>query len=118
MIEGTGAGAALGLGIECCKTFGTVVMMGNPHRDTTIKLAQHSMILRKELVLRGIWNSHYAQSPINEWQYTVQMLDEGRMQVEDLITHRSTLDGIPKLCEDIYTHKVSICKALYSVNAK
>ena len=92
--------------------------MGNPHRDTTIKLAQHSMILRKELVLRGIWNSHYAQSPINEWQYTVQMLDEGRMQVEDLITHRSTLDGIPKLCEDIYTHKVSICKALYSVNAK
>ena len=114
----TGAGAALGLGIECCKTFGTVVMMGNPHRDTTIKLAQHSMILRKELVLRGIWNSHYAQSPINEWQYTVQMLDEGRMQVEDLITHRSTLDGIPKLCEDIYTHKVSICKALYSVNAK
>ena len=46
------------------------------------------------------------------------MLDEGRMQVEDLITHRSTLDGIPKLCEDIYTHKVSICKALYSVNAK
>ena len=118
VIEGTGAGAALGLGIECCKTFGTVVMMGNPHRDTTIKLAQHSMILRKELVLRGIWNSHYAQSPINEWQYTVQMLDEGRMQVEDLITHRSTLDGIPKLCEDIYTHKVSICKALYSVNAK
>lgn len=114
VIEGTGAGAALGLGIECVKTFGTVVMMGNPHKDTTIKLHQHSQILRKELRIQGIWNSHYADTPINEWHYTVKMMDEGVMQVEDLITHRSSLDDLPKLCEDIYTHKVSICKAMYS----
>ena len=117
VIEGTGAGAALGLGIECVKTFGTVLMMGNPHRDTTIKLHQHSQILRKELTIQGIWNSHYA-APINEWHYTVKMMDEGVMQVEDLITHRSSLEDLPKLCEDIYTHKVSICKAMYSTNAK
>ncbi len=108
VIEGTGSGAALGLGIECCKTFGTVVLMGNPHRDTTIKLSQHSQILRKELRLQGIWNSHYAATPINEWHYTVKMLDSGAMQVEDLITHKCNLDDLPKLCEDIYTHKVSI----------
>jgi len=118
VIEGTGAGAALGLAIECVKTFGTVLMMGNPHRDTTIKLHQHSQILRKELTIQGIWNSHYAQSPINEWHYTVKMLDAGIMQVEDLITHRSDLEDLPQLCEDIYNRKVSICKALYSKGTK
>lgn len=114
VIEGTGTGAALGQCIECARTFGTVVMMGNPHRDTTIYLAQHSMILRKELTLQGIWNSHYAATPINEWQFTVKMMDEDRMRVDDLVTHRSNLDRLPQLCSDIYTQKISICKALYS----
>jgi L-iditol 2-dehydrogenase len=116
-IEGTGTGAALGQAIECTRTFGTVVMMGNPHKDTTIKLAQHSQILRKELVLRGIWNSHFAATPINEWVYTVRMLDEGKMKVLDLITHRASLDELPKLCEDIYKQRISICKAVYSAKA-
>lgn len=114
VIEGTGAGAALGQAIECARAFGTVVMMGNPHTDTTLKLTQHSQILRKELCLQGTWNSHYAATPINEWIYTVKMLDEGKLQVTDLITHRSSLENLPGLCDDIYNRKVSICKALYS----
>ena len=118
VIEGTGTGAALGQCIECCRTFGTVVMMGNPHKDTTIKLHQHSQVLRKELTIRGIWNSHYADTPINEWHYTLKMMDAGVMQVEDLITHRSDLEHLPQLCEDIFTRKVSICKAMYSRNGK
>ena len=93
-------------------------MMGNPHKDTTIKLHQHSQVLRKELTIRGIWNSHYADTPINEWHYTLKMMDAGVMQVEDLITHRSDLEHLPQLCEDIFTRKVSICKAMYSRNAK
>jgi L-iditol 2-dehydrogenase len=116
-IEGTGTGAALGQAIECTRTFGTIVMMGNPHKDTTIKLAQHSQILRKELELRGIWNSHFAATPINEWVYTVKMLDEGKMKVLDLISHRASLDELPRLCEDIYKQRVSICKAVYSAKA-
>ena len=113
VIEGTGVGAALGQCIDCCRPLGTVVLMGNPHRDSTIKLSQHSAILRKELKLQGIWNSHYADTPTNEWDYTVKMMDAGIMKVEDLITHRSNLEDLPQLCDDIYTRKVSICKALY-----
>lgn len=113
VIEGTGTGAALGQCIECARTFGTVVLMGNPARDTTIKLSQHSNILRKELTLQGIWNSHYADTPINEWKYTIKALDEGSMVVEDLVSHRSDLDGLPALCQGIYDKSISICKALY-----
>jgi L-iditol 2-dehydrogenase len=117
VIEGTGTGAALGQAIDCARTFGTVVLMGNPHKDTTIKLAQHSQLLRKELVLKGMWNSHFAATPVNEWEYTVKMLDAGRMKVMDLITHRASLEDLPRLCEDIYRQRISICKAIYSARA-
>ena len=93
-------------------------MLGNPHKDTTITLAQHSSILRKELVIKGVWNSHYAPTPINEWVYTVDMMDAGKMQVEDLITHRVGIEELPRLCSDIYEHRVTICKALYSGKTK
>ncbi|MDO5563934.1 MAG: galactitol-1-phosphate 5-dehydrogenase [Eubacteriales bacterium] len=118
IIEGTGSGNALCQAIECCKTFGTIVLMGNPNRDTNIKLSDHSLILRKELNIKGSWNSHYNNSPINEWYYTVKMLDEEKMKVKNLITHKSNLNNLPKLCEDIYKKNISICKAIYSKNEK
>ncbi|MDR1507684.1 MAG: galactitol-1-phosphate 5-dehydrogenase [Treponema sp.] len=116
-IEGTGTGAALAQAIDCTRTFGTVVLMGNPHKDTTIPLSRHSQILRKELILKGMWNSHFAATPINEWTYTVDMLDAGKMQVMDLVTHRASLEDLPRLCEDIYKQRVNICKAIYSAKA-
>ena len=113
-VEGTGFGSALGQCIEVTRTFGTVAMMGNPSRDSTIKLAQHSSILRKELNIVGVWNSHYADTPINEWRFTMKMFDEGRMQVEDLISHRATLEDIPALARGIHDRTINICKAIYS----
>ncbi len=114
VIEGTGTQAALNQAIDCVRTFGTIVMLGNPHKDTTIQLGCHSSILRKELNLVGVWNSHYFDLPINEWVYTVKMIDEKKMMVEDLVTHRCGIDELPQLFDDIYEKKVSICKALYS----
>lgn len=115
VIEGTGTGAALGQAIECCKTMGTIVLMGNPGKDTGIKMSQHSQILRKELTIKGIWNSHYSDFPINEWKVTVDNIDNGKMVVTDLITHKCSLDELPNLCDDIYNRKVTICKAIYSL---
>ena len=83
-------------------------------------ICPHSLFFRsmvygpqEELTIQGIWNSHYAATPINEWHYTVKMMDAGIMQVEDLVTHRANLEELPQLCEDIYTRKVNICKAMY-----
>ena len=73
--EGTGFGSALNNAIDCVRPFATVVMVGNPAGDTTIGKVQHSKILRKELTINGIWNSHFSNLPINEWRYTVDMLD-------------------------------------------
>lgn len=116
-VEATGSAAAFGQAIECSRTFGTVALMGNPARDTVLKLSQHSNILRREITLKGVWNSHYLDDTVNEWAFTVRMIDEGKMRVTDLITHRANLDDVPALTRGIYDRSISICKAIYSEGA-
>lgn len=113
-IEGTGAGAALVGCVACVRPRGTIALLGNPARDTTLPLKSHSTVLRKELTIQGVWNSSRAPYPIDEWAYTVQMMDEGKLQVEDLITDRLTLDELPGVFEEIRSGKRKIIKAMYA----
>lgn len=112
-IEGTGFGSTLDECINCVKPMGRIVMLGNPTQDASaISRKAHSSILRKELTILGAWNSNYAPYPVNEWRYTVAMLDSGRFKCADLITHRCDLDGLPELCRRIHEHEITICKAV------
>lgn len=118
VIEGTGTSSAMNHAVECCRPEGMIVLLGNPRYDTTIELDMHSMILRKELRLTGVWNNYYNTLPFNEWEYTVKMLDERKLKVADLITHRSDLEHLKELFDDIHDGKITICKAMYSEAAE
>lgn len=116
VIEGTGTGSGCNTAIQLCRAFGRIVLMGNPHRDTTLTLDNHSLILRKELNVLGMWNSHYAPLPFNEWDYTVAKIDSGELAVADLITHRASLAGLKALFDGIHDRSITICKAIYSAD--
>lgn len=88
-------------------------MLGNPAGNTAISQSAHSQLLRRELVIKGIWNSHFGSTPINEWEYTVAMMDAGTFECQDLISHRTNIDELPELIDKIYNRKVISCKTLY-----
>lgn len=113
VIEGTGFSDPFCSAINLCKPHGKIVLMGNPAGDTLIKQKFHSLILRKELNICGIWNSYYKGIDIDEWEYSVEAIAKGKMQVVDLITHKVSLEDLPNLCDDIYNKKASICKAVF-----
>lgn len=116
VIEGTGFGSALEQGIACARPMGRIVLLGNPIQETSaISRKAHSSILRKELQISGAWNSNYSPFPINEWRYTVELMDSGRLETSDLITHRCQLDDLPALCQKIRTHEITICKAICTI---
>lgn len=116
VIEGTGCSGGINDAIQLAKVHGTVVLMGNPAKDTLLKLANHSLVLRKELTLQGIWNSNYSNTPINEWEYTVKMIETGQLETADLITHRVGIDDMKSLFDQIHNREVTICKAIYSAS--
>lgn len=113
-VEGTGFSGALENCIHCIKPFGRIVLVGNPAGNTQITQKAHSLLLRKEATINGIWNSHFGNSPINEWHYTVEMMDSGKFTCGDLISHRVGIQDVPALIQSIHDRTVSICKALYS----
>lgn len=113
-IEGTGVGSVLNSCVECVRSCGTISLLGNPANEAVIPINIHSTMLRKELNLNGVWNSSRAPYPINEWTYTVQMMDEGKFECEDLITDRLTLEELPEVIESIHNGTRHIVKAVYS----
>lgn len=114
IIEGTGYSSALENAVWCSRSFATIVLMGNPAGNTTLSKEAHSHVLRQELTFKGIWNSHFGSQPINEWSYTVDMMDKGIFQCQDLISHRCSLDDLPGTVEKVHNRELSICKLLFS----
>lgn len=94
-LEGTGASAALNTLVNSMKAHGRVVLMGNPARNMDLAQSTYSQILRRELLLRGTWNSSFNRS-VNDWTATVDAMSSGKIRYEELITHRYSLD---RCCE-------------------
>lgn len=112
-IEGTGFSSALENAINVLKPFGRITLMGNPAGNTTISQKAHSTILRKELEINGMWNSHFCSSPINEWEYTISCMDKKTFFCDDLVSHSMGLDELPSFIEKMHKKEVVTCKVLY-----
>jgi len=90
-IEGTGVSSALESGLEAVKAFGNVVLMGNPYGDIHISQKSYWHILRKQLTLKGAWNSMF-NSFRNEWQIVLDLVAGGSLPLENMISHRFKLE--------------------------
>lgn len=112
-IEGTGSGSALIDCVECVRSCGTIALLGNPMGEAKIPVKAHSMMLRKEVTINGVWNSSRAPYPLNEWSYTVRMMDEGKFEVLDLITDRLSLEELPQALKEIKEGTRHVVKGVY-----
>lgn len=113
-VEGTGTSAALCGCVACVRAKGSIALLGNPMGDTLLPLNIHAAALRKELTIRGVWNSSRAPHPVDEWAYTVHMMDTGRFAVSDLITDRLALETFPQAMEDIRSGTRKTIKAMFT----
>lgn len=85
VVEGTGAGAALENCLRVAATFGRVVLMGNPLSAMNVDQKAYWEILRKQLTLKGTWNSSY-NGVHNDWQKALTCMPA--LDLSRLITHR------------------------------
>jgi L-iditol 2-dehydrogenase len=91
VIEAAGAPQTFEQALRMARPLGRVVMMGNPAGDVRLPQATVSQVLRKQLTIRGTWNSSFAAVPLNEWEVVLDMLAAGRLRVSPLISHRVPL---------------------------
>jgi L-iditol 2-dehydrogenase len=91
VIEAAGAPQTFEQALRMARPLGRVVMMGNPAGDVRLPQATVSQLLRKQLTVRGTWNSSFAAVPLNEWEVVIAMLAAGRLHLSPLISHRVSL---------------------------
>lgn len=94
VLEAVGSPTAVEQAISVVKAGGMLVLMGNPSGDITIKQNVYWRILRKQLTVRGTWNSSYDGSNISDWTEAVKALAEGNINLRSLITHRYPQDKL------------------------
>ncbi len=86
-IEGAGASATLCACIKACSVFGRMITMGNPAGDMHLPQKVYWEILRKQLVLKGTWNSSFGSFK-NDWQTALWAMKTGKINTKVLISHR------------------------------
>lgn len=86
--------------LELVRAGGKVCLMGNPASDMTFAKDNYWKVLRKQLTLKGTWNSSFLGSDDeafgDDWHYVLQKLSEGHIRPERLITHRLNLGELEK----------------------
>jgi L-iditol 2-dehydrogenase len=103
VIETTGNDSHFLNALDFAKKEGTVIYSGNINKGLVIKKNQVSNILRKQLNIKGIWNSTF-KSKVNNWKQAEKFITKN-FQLERLITHTTDLNDAADLMKQIYLKK-------------
>lgn len=81
--------------LEIVSKLGKVVFVGTAEKPVEFPPKTFERILRGELELTGSWMSYSAPYPGYEWETAIRYLQEKKVRVREMITHRFRLeDGL------------------------
>ena len=111
-IEGAGTTQTWESCIKSVKSFGHVVSMGNPFGDMTLTQGTYSQLLRKQLTIRGTWNSSYNDAH-NDWRTALDAISRHIVDVRPLISHRYRLEDYKQAFDMILGRKEFYSKVMF-----
>jgi L-iditol 2-dehydrogenase/galactitol-1-phosphate 5-dehydrogenase len=76
--------------VQCAARFGEVVFLGNIRGSFQVGETDFSSILRRELTIRGTWNSRVVPEGRNDWSTVLSHLGN-RIEVARLVSHTPPL---------------------------
>lgn len=112
VIEAVGSADALRAALRLAAPETHVVMVGNPAGAMELSQDEYWMILRKQLILHGSWNSSFRGQETSEWTEAVRVLDPKVFPVEKLITHRIRPHQLLAAVRFMASHESPYCKVM------
>ncbi len=86
--------------------------MGNPSGEINLKQNDYWRILRKQLILKGSWNSAYDGPNPSDWTEAVDALSKQKIEVDGLISHTFPKESLMEGLNLMYEHKEPYCKVM------
>jgi L-iditol 2-dehydrogenase len=92
---------------------GKIIILGNPTHSLKLDRDIYSMILRKELTIKGSWSS--CVTPKNEWAEVLDIINKGDFDPSVIITHTFELEQVKSVMEDMYFKKFDYSKVCFKI---
>ncbi len=112
VLEAVGSTSAISMAISAAMPGGTVLLMGNPFGDIHLPQNIYWRILRKQLVLKGTWNSTYDGVNNSDWTEAVTAISNNEINVETLISHVFRQEDLKEGLILMKKHKEPYCKVM------
>ena len=112
VLEAVGSPSAVELAISGATSGGTVLLMGNPSGDIQFSQNLYWRILRKQLTIKGTWNSSYDGTNPSDWTDAVNAIANNDVNVESLISHIFSQDQVMDGLNLMKEHKEPYCKVM------
>lgn len=93
-----------------------VVFMGNIKGDLVIPDKEVSRILRKELTIRGTWNSKPVPRGRDDWTASLAMMGD-RILIEPLVSHRPPLHEGPEIFDRLRARNEYFSKVIFEIGS-
>jgi len=91
---------------------GKIAYQGIAYQDVLLREKAFENIFRRELTLKGFWNSYSAPFPGKEWSASVDFVNQGRIKLKELVSHRYKIEETAIAFEMILSGKESYNKVL------
>lgn len=78
------------------KKSGLIGYQGIAYSDVVLHQKAFENIFRREYTINGFWNSYSAPFPGKEWAHSVEFIEQGKINLKDLISHQYKLNDIQK----------------------
>lgn len=111
VVETTGNEECFKKAISFVKKEGEIIYSGNINKNLILQKNKVSEILRKQINIKGVWNSSF-KSKNDNWKQSHSFLLKSK-DFEELISHESSLENSIKLLDKIYEMKNGKRKNIY-----
>lgn len=112
VLEAVGTPDSVELAIVSTKPGATLLLMGNPSGNIEFKQNVYWRILRKQLNIKGTWNSSYDGSNNSDWMEAIDAISKGQISVENLVTHCFSQNNLIEGLQLMFNHKEPYCKVM------
>ena len=116
VLEAVGTPESVDLALNMVRPGGTVVLMGNPSGDILLTQNTYWRILRKQLIVKGTWNSFYDGAEPSDWTDAIEALAKGEVEVKSLISHTFPQERLMDGLQLMRDHKEPYCKIMTTWN--
>lgn len=112
VLEAVGTVSAINMAISATVPSGRLVLMGNPSCDIILSQDVYWRILRKQIFLKGTWNSSYDGKNVSDWTEAVKALHNKEIDIASLISHLFSQEELAKGLNLVLEHQEPYCKIM------